>query len=126
MSNALFAFDDRDAGQRAADRLIEHGVQPGAVHVHVHTPYEESPGRKADEQVSGGLLTNLVDLFQGVFDWGPSPHDAAAFEETVRRGGVVVSVDTPDDDGEARDTIDELMLAAGCNQHTDWSSAPAR
>lgn len=101
-------------------------MQPGAVHVHLHTPYEESPSRKIDEQVTGGLLTNLVDLFQGIFEWGSSPHDAAPFEETVRRGGVVVSVDTPDDDSEARDTIDELMLAAGCDLHTGWRNAPTR
>jgi hypothetical protein len=124
MSNALFAFDDRDAGQRAADRLIEHGVRPAAVHVHAHTPYEESPSRKVDEQVTGGLLTNLADLFQGLFDFGSSPHDAATFEDTVRRGGVVVSVDADSD--EERESVDELMLAAGCSQHTGWSGAPTR
>ncbi|MBL0728415.1 hypothetical protein [Piscinibacter sp. HJYY11] len=124
MSNALFAFDDRDAGQRAADRLIVQGVPPSAVHVHVHEPYEESFSRKADEQISGGLVSNVLDLFQGIFDFGSSPHDAAAFEETVRRGGVVVSVDADSDD--ERSTVDEIMLAAGCDQHTDWSQAPAR
>jgi hypothetical protein len=124
MSNALYAFEDRDAGQRAADRLLDNGVQPQAVQVHVHKPYEESLPRKADEQVTGGLLTNLVDLFQGVFDWGSSPHDAATFEETVRRGGLVVSVDAGTE--EDRDQIDDIMLAAGCNRHTGWSSAPTR
>lgn len=124
MSNALFAFDDRNAGQRAADRLIENGVPPRAVHVHAHEPYGESVPRQADEQLTGGLLTNLVDLFQGLFDFGSSPHDAAAFEDTVRRGGVVVSVDA--DSADDCGTVDEIMLAAGCNQHTAWSGAPTR
>lgn len=99
-------------------------MQPAAVHVHIHEPYEESFARKADEQISGGLVSNVLDLFQGLFDFGSSPHDAAAFEETVRRGGVVVSVDADSD--EARDTVEEIMLGAGCNQHTAWSHAPTR
>ncbi|HEY0819674.1 MAG TPA: hypothetical protein VGD46_12905 [Rhizobacter sp.] len=122
MSNALFAFDDRDAGQRAADTLLERGLPPQAVHVHVHTPYEESLPRQADEQITGGLLTNLADLFQGVFEWGSSRHDAASYEETVRRGGLVLSVDADTDD--ERSTVDELMMAAGCTRHTDWRGAP--
>ena len=124
MSNALYAFEDRDAGQRAADRLIESGVRPQAVQLHMHTPYEESTARKADEQITGGLVTNLLDLFQGIFEWGSSPHDAAAFEETVRRGGAVVSVDASDDDQCA--TVDQIMLAAGCDRRTPWSHAPTR
>ncbi len=124
MSNALFAFEDRDAGQRAADRLLDTGVPPRAVHVHVHKPYDESLGRQADEQITGGLLTNLADLFQGVFEFGSSPHDAATFEETVRRGGLVVSVDADDED--TCHSVDEIMLAAGCDRHTDWSRAPTR
>lgn len=123
MSNALFAFDDRAAGQHAADRLVEQGVRPAAVQVHAHRPYEESFPRQADEQITGGLLTSLADLFQGIFEWGASPHDATSFEETVRRGGVVVSVDAGNDD--EREKIDEVMLAAGCSRHTGWSDAPA-
>lgn len=94
------------------------------MHLHRHEPYEESFGRKADEQITGGLVTNLLDLFQGLFDFGASPHDAAAFEDTVRRGGVVVSVDADGDDEQG--VVDEVMLAAGCDQHTGWSHAPAR
>lgn len=90
----------------------------------MHEPYDESLGRKADEQISGGLITNVLDLFQGLFDFGSSPHDAAAFEETVRRGGVVVSVDADGDDEQG--AVDEIMLAAGCDQHTGWSHAAAR
>lgn len=92
--------------------------------VHRHERYEESFGRKADEQITGGLVSNVLDLFQGIFDFGSSPHDAAAFEETVRRGGVVVSVDADSDD--ECSAVEQVMLAAGCDQHTAWSQAPAR
>jgi hypothetical protein len=119
MENALFAFEDRDAGRRAAQRLIEKGMSREAVQVHARpaTPTEEM-SRSVDEQVTGGLVQNLRDLFQGVMEWGASPHDASAYEETVRRGGTVVAVDA---DTEAERTMaEEVMRAAGCAAHTDW------
>jgi hypothetical protein len=60
----------------------------------------------------------LPDLFQGVFEWGASPHDASDYEETVRQGGAVVSVDatTP-----AEQTwVDQAMQDTGFAQRTDW------
>jgi len=125
MANALFAFNDRNAGRRAAHRLIEEGLQPAAVRLRPEEgAANDTLRRQVDEQVTGGLVSNLVDLFQGVLDWGSSPHDASSYEETVMRGGAVVSVDAKTED--ERDTADEVMLAAGCNKHTDWSEAPTR
>jgi hypothetical protein len=120
MSNALFAFEDRSAGERAASRLLSQGLPPAAVQVNAHDI--DTHARQFDEQATGGLITNLLDLFQGVFDWGKSPHDAAAYEETVRRGGAVVTVEARTDS--EREAVDELMLAAGCTRHTDWSELP--
>lgn len=125
MANALFAFDDRNAGRLAARRLIEEGLQPDAVRLRAKEgAANDALAHKVDEQVSGGLVSNLVDLFQGVLDWGSSPHDASSYEETVMRGGAVVSVDARTED--ERDTADEVMLAAGCNKHTGWSEVPTR
>jgi len=120
MSNALFAFEERSAGELAAQRLISQGLQPSAVQLRTHDV--DTPGRQLDEQATGGLVTNVLDLFQGIFDWGASPHDASAYAETVRRGGAVVSVDARTED--ERDAADEVMLAAGCSQHTDWTDLP--
>ena len=125
MANALFAFEDRAAGVRAASRLVEQGLPPAAVQLHAKAAgSNESFTRQADEQITGGLLSNLFDLFQGAIEWGSSPHDAAAFEETVRRGGAVVSVDAKTED--QIETVDEIMLAAGCDRHTDWGEFPSR
>ena len=73
-----------------------------------------------DEQVTGGVLTNLFNLFQGVMDWGDSPHDAASFEATVTRGGVVVEVQAAD---EREREVAERETAGG-NLRTPWQSTP--
>jgi hypothetical protein len=70
-----------------------------------------------DEQVTGGVLTNLYNLFQGVFDWGSSPHDAAPYEAVVNRGGVVIEVRASDPEG--RDAADR-MLAGLATLRTEW------
>ncbi len=123
MANALFAFEDAHAGQSAARQLVKQGLNERAVKVHMGdgTPSDKL-GRQIDEQVTGGLLTNLLDLFQGVFDWGASPHEASAYEETVRRGGAVVSVDLNRED--ERLVADEVMRQAGCDQRTEWRATP--
>ena len=87
--------------------------------VHSNTSIEKhSAVRSVDEQVTGGLLTNLRDLFQGVFEWGSSPHDGSVYEEILRRGGVVISVNVLDTMQRSR--VDMLMQTAGCSRRTDW------
>jgi len=126
MANALFAFDDRSAGEQAAGRLRDElGLAPSAVALHVNESADEHPvARGVDEQVSGGLFTNVLDLFQGIFEWGDSPHDASTFEETVRRGGAVVSVIAVTPEEQA--AVDSAMAQAPCVSRTNWSSAPQR
>jgi hypothetical protein len=122
MINALFAFESREAGQQAADDLQKQGFAAGDVHVYSQQA-PQGTVRKVDEQVSGGLVSNVLDLFQGIFDWGSSPHNAAPFEETVRRGGVVVGVNARDADEQR--IVDERMQAAGCDQRSDWLPLPS-
>jgi hypothetical protein len=120
MPNALYAFEDPGAGRLAADHLIAAGLRADAVHLHVHeVPPAQTASHQIDEQVTGGLLTTLADLFQGIFDWGDSPHDAAPFEETYRRGGAVLSVDANTDE-ELR-TTEMVMSSEPCDRHTGWS-----
>jgi hypothetical protein len=125
MANALFAFENRDAGEAAARELVKRGLPEAAVEVHYDIAKQPGhDGRHIDEQITGGLAGNFLDLLRGVMEWGASPHDGSAFEETVRRGGAVISVDagTPEQQQEA----DDLMAAAACDKRTGWSAAPTR
>lgn len=119
MANALFAFEDPSTAQRAAARAVAR-LPPEAVAVHTKdTGQSESLLERTDETlVSGGLLRNVYDLFQGIFEWSQSPHDASHYEEVVRKGGAVVSVDaaTP----EQRREVDEAMRSSGFERRTDW------
>jgi hypothetical protein len=71
---------------------------------------------QTDEQITGGVLTNLYNLFQGVFDWGNSPHDASAYEAVVNRGGAVLEIRA---DTQERDAIDSVV-GIMCDQRTEW------
>lgn len=120
MPRALFAFDDRQAANRAADRLTAMGLRTPDVHVH-DDPAEAGGqiGRKLDEQVSGGLFSNLADLFQGVFDWDKQPGEATVYREALTRGGAVVSVNLDDD--AATSDVDRVMQEEGSEKSTGWS-----
>lgn len=122
MANALFAFEDRAAGQYAARRLIDKGLPADAVQVHIHDAYAGKAAADVDEVATGGFVGNLMNLFHGIFDWGSSPHEASAYAETVNRGGAVVSVDAASDSERAM--VDGVMLDAPCSQRTDWDSGP--
>ena len=120
MANALFAFDDLESAQRAAERAAAR-LPPEAVAVHT-----KDAGRsgslfdQADETlVSGGMLRNLYDLFQGIFEWGQSPHDASHYEEIVRKGGAVVSVEAHST--EQQRAVDQAMTDTGFERRTDWA-----
>lgn len=125
MANALFAFNDSNAGEQAARRLAEQGVPRERIELHAHERApDKDTARHVDEQVTGGLISNVLELFRGVFEWGASPHDASAYEEVIRRGGAVVSVDASSEEEQSK--TDEVMLAAGCNQHTGWKTASTK
>jgi hypothetical protein len=119
MANALFAFDDLESAQRAAERAAAR-LPPESVAVHTKdTGRSESLLDQADETlISGGMLRSMYDLFQGIFEWGESPHDAAAYEETVRKGGAVLSVDTNSQEQQA--AVDGALQDTGFQRRTDW------
>ena len=119
MTNALFAFDDPQLAQAAVQHLLALGLPADSVVLHQDVPGAHQRGlENADELVTGGLLHNLVDLFKGTMDWGASPHDAAPYAETIRRGGAVVSVDAAGDD--ERLAADRAMTSSSFAQRTDW------
>lgn len=118
MANALFSYHDIAAAQRAAQRLAAM-LPPQSVVLHAkNAPANDTLLDQADEAVSGGLFRNVFDLFQGVFEWGDSPHEASDYEETVRKGGAVVSVDARTAAEQA--AVDQAMQGTGFAQRTDW------
>jgi hypothetical protein len=119
MANALFAFDDLESAQRAAERAAAR-LPPEAVSVHTKDlGRSESLLDQADETlISGGMLRSMYDLFQGIFEWGESPHDASAYEETVRKGGAVLSVDANSEDQCV--AVDRALQDTGFQRRTDW------
>jgi hypothetical protein len=123
MANALFSYEDVGAAQRAARRVATK-LSPKAVVLHAKDyPPNDNLVDEVDEQVSGGLLRNFYDLWKGVFEWGSSPHEASDYEETVRNGGAVVSVDA--DTVEDQKMVDHIMRETGFKQRTDWKAPVA-
>ncbi|MFO1340999.1 MAG: hypothetical protein U1F53_22725 [Burkholderiaceae bacterium] len=122
MWNALFAFDDPTIADDVATQLRAGGFPAGGVcpHRRASGPPGGAPQR-VDEQVTGGALAGLLDLFQGVFDWGESPHDAAPFEAVVNRGGVVLELRAVD--ARQRRQAD-LVAEPFAQRRTVWRQAP--
>lgn len=125
MHSALFAYQDRTIARRVHQRLLQCGLPTDAVKLHAH---ESGPGEaiqsEVDELATGGFLSNFMSLFEGVFEWGGSPHDASAYAQTVRRGGAVISVESHSEDQRAR--ADETVAAdEPPAQRTGWAAAPA-
>ena len=122
MAQALYSFPDRTAATRFADRVRESVAATAHVDVHVDkasaaaAPHAEP----VDELVTGGLVTSVWDLVQGLFDW-PESEDRQAWTEQARLGGAVVSVRTDDTDAQRR--IDELAVDAGCGRRIGWRAA---
>jgi len=119
MANALFAFDDLETARRAAERAAAR-LPPEAVAVHTKDlGRSDSLFDQADETlVSGGMLRSMYDLFQGIFEWGDLRHDASHYEEVVRKGGAVLSVDAHGAD--QQDAVDRALRDSGFERRTGW------
>ena len=119
MAEALFSFDDVPSARRAAQRLTE--VLPEAsVSLHGNGAPNERLSQKVDEAVTGGMLSNMYHLVEGLFDWQASPHGAGDYQETIDKGGAVVRVTV--DYGQAQQKVDDAMRDNGFARRTAWSS----
>ena len=121
MSTSLFAFDEPAQARRAVAALHERGVPADAVQLHLP---KDSPGDQAtaaaDEQLTGGLVTNVLGLFGEMFEWGSLPIDASPYAAIVRRGGAVVSIDAGSHTGPGPDSIDEVMTGHSPTLSSGW------
>jgi len=125
MAKALFSFDDRRAAQRAAVALVELGLPADDVVVHGGEAARGEPIRsEIDELATGGFVSNLDHLLHGLFAWGSTAdEDIGEWQDVVRRGGAVLSVETHSNAEQER--VDDAMREAGCARRTDWRDSPA-
>jgi hypothetical protein len=122
MWNALFAFERAVDAESATSALIASGFGSDGIRTHRRASGPSDGAiNQIDEQVTGGVLTNLYNLFQGVFDWGSSPQDTAAFEATVNRGGVVLDIRAEEPKG--CELVDR-HVGSLCARRTDWLQVP--
>jgi len=111
MDMVISAFNDASAAQRAATRLVDSGFAAQSVHLHRHgVPAENAAGLKVDEYATGGLVSNVLSLLDGIFDTAKPPQEAQSYDDAVRREegiGVSVSVDSEADAARAETILSE-------------------
>ena len=118
MAEALFCFDDSAAARQAAEQ-VARSLPPRSVTLHArHLGADERLRRKVDEAVSGGLLSNLYDLVDGLMDWGNTPPDAGDYEQTISSGGAVVRVRA--DSEQAEGLVDDVMAGFVVGRRSSW------
>jgi hypothetical protein len=119
MAEALFSFDDAASARRAAQRVAQ-ALPDASVVLHGNAAPNERLPKKVDAALSGGMLSNMYQLMEGIFDWQASPQGAGDYQETIDKGGAVVRVNV--DTAEAQQQVDDVMRDIGSTRRTPWST----
>ena len=116
MDMVISAFNDVAPAQRAADRLVESGIAAHAIHLHRHgLPAQNAAGVKVDEYATGGLVSNVLSLLDGIFDTAKPPEKADSYTDVVEREeGLGVSVGVDNDADAAR--AEAILSACGATK----------
>lgn len=116
MDMVISAFNDMAAAQRAADRLVESGFAAQSIHLHRHgLPAQNAAGVKVDEYTTGGLVSNVLSLLDGIFETPKPPQEADSYSDVVQREeglGVSVGVDNDADAGR----VESILSACGATK----------
>ena len=124
MSHAQFSFDDRAAADRAVQLLIRKGFPADRVAVHEGTPHTVASGAaEADELITGGFVTNLYGLFEGIFERDQTSRHAMSHGVHLEPGHVVVDVDA--DDAFHQAMAEQVREVIGCCGHGQWERGGA-
>lgn len=102
-------FDTPDAAHVAEERLVSRGIDQSSLHIAAQdAAYGESDEdlRTRQQRSTGGIR----DFFSELFGTQHS-EEAGHYSEAVRRGGVVLAVDVPDD--ASLEPVREALLDAG-------------
>jgi len=111
MDTVISAFGDEAAAQGAADRLVDSGFAAQSVHLHRHgVPAQNAVGLKVDEYATGGLVSNVMGLLDGIFGTAKPPEQAQSYDDAVAREdaiGVSVGVGSAADAARAEAILNE-------------------
>ncbi|MDQ6629584.1 MAG: hypothetical protein M3Z29_14255 [Pseudomonadota bacterium] len=86
-------FADHAAAQAALDQLARQGVPRTRISLHEKTPTSRNAAAlEADELVSGGFISNMSALLDGLFSHPVAEGNAATYADVVRSEGTLVSM----------------------------------
>jgi hypothetical protein len=127
MTTCLCAYEDANAAMRVASLLRRAGVPAERLRLHLSKSHTEHRGlMEFDEQATGGLTTNLLSLFDDIFEWGSLPIDTSSYAATVRRGGAVLEIRTGNADEQALVTRTLQGAPTAADLESGWIGRDAR
>ncbi len=101
MQHTVIAFFDTYAGaEEARDALVAAGIARTSITLQARcepTYATDATTVVEPPHVDEGLLASIERFFESLFASGPPRHETAQYAEAVRRGAVMLSVDTADD-----------------------------
>jgi hypothetical protein len=122
----LSAYDDARTAVRVAGLLRDAGVPTHTMRLHISKALNDHHAlTQFDEQATGGLTTNLLSLFDDIFEWGSLPIDTSSYAATVRRGGAVLAIETDSAD-EQRLATQALAKVPAADLQSGWVGRDAR
>lgn len=123
MQTVVGVFDNRVDAAKALDILIDSGFDSDHVQLQGRPFVSEPPGQPPDDERSEGFLGTMSTFFSRLF----GEHDTLSprvYDEAVRRGNFVVTVDASDE--EEAEEVEHLLDDAGAidiDEHVDrWRS----
>jgi hypothetical protein len=94
-------FDTFALAEDARDALVAAGFPRGDIELQANPQRDDSAepalGTDADTREQPGVLANIERFFSMLFGGRERPPEVAHYSEAVRRGAVLVAVDTPDE-----------------------------
>ena len=86
-------FADLPAAQASLDQLGRQGVPRTRITLHEKTPTSRNAASlEVDELVSGGFISNMSTLLDGLFSHPVAEGNAATYSDVIRSEGTLVSV----------------------------------
>ena len=111
-ANVVSIFADQPAARAALDQLALQGVPRTRMTLHETTPTSRNAGSlEVDEFVSGGFVSNMSALLDGLFERPPAEGNAATYAGVVRSEGTLVSMHAEGSDEAKR--YEALLRRAG-------------